>query len=255
MSSSKKNRKSKLPRSSSSGKTASAKPGGAVNAIEVQSTEIVTRECERVLRNIFRDPALGFDKEFPQQKMVKCGLVGAGAKIAVTDKEKYTVLSVLEARSTLYWIGIQLEFFFIPTKDVYRLISASLVLFRGDANEPQKTPLIRAEWDWREQSGAFIHAQPHWHLYRSVLSEGAAQEELLPDEEAGERETILLDETSNVKEEEWKKASDFHFAMASTWHIDAANSPQIQINNPKNLTSWMSGCISYTIGQLRYLNK
>jgi hypothetical protein len=255
MGQSKKTKKDKPKRSSSRPKDAKSKGGGAVNGIEVQATGSVTSECTRALRKVIDNSTIGFqEEEFPQEKRVKCRLIGEGAKIAVTDKERYSVLPVLEARSILYWLGIQLEFHFIPT-DVYRLTSVSLVLFRGESSDPMKTPLLRAEWDWREPKGPFIHAQPHWHLYRSILSEVIVQEEVISDKETDDREIVLLDEVPNTKEEDWKKASDFHFAMASTWHIDATNSPQTQINDPKNLISWMSGCVSYTIGQLRYLNK
>jgi len=66
---------------------------------------------------------------------------------------------------------------------------------------------------------------------------------------------LALHETLEAKEEGWAKASDFHFAMASNWHMDSANSAQIQINETTTLVNWMSGCITYTLGQLKFLNK
>src|SRR5437762_1251058 len=146
-------KKSKHPKPSAAlpPKAVKSKGDEAVNAIEVQTTELVTKACVQALREVIDNSNLGFDKEeFQHQRKVKCRLTGGGARMAIMDKEVYSVLSVLESHSQLYWLGASLEFQFISEKGLYRLMSASLLLFRGEPNEPQKTALLRAEWDWRE---------------------------------------------------------------------------------------------------------
>lgn len=107
----------------------------------------------------------------------------------------------------------------------------SIDVLRLELQSGPVEPLLRVEWQAQEAPEDCAHAQPHWHVYGSVL-----QDEPLTESYA---------DTSLER---------MHFAVAARWH-EAVAAPIYVTLDDTNLDRWIKGCLSYVWAQLQYLRR
>ncbi len=223
--------------------------------IVVSQIESVTDVCRATIEPIIKIQYLGFNQEALARRRFKCMLVGGAEATRAYERETYTVHPFPEVGSDLYWLAVALYFQF--EKGRYKFEGVSLLVFRGRANDPTKTAVLRAEWDCTNKVGHTVHAQPHWQIFPTAIDSLADRGRPAFDEQTKVREfdpsEESVEEVNDV--ETLKRVSDFHFAMAAKWHCEENAPQQVPLNQVDELVRWMKGCISYTIEQLRYLNK
>jgi hypothetical protein len=167
---------------------------------------------------------------------------------------------------TRYWLGGGLSF----ERKGGRLyfVHISLIVFAGNSTDPEKRPLLRAEWDCRKGYRLDQHAQPHWHIYPTPLNLEPRQPAPMFQETAPIQEFPSTPSTSAVRdfthtgepapavrpvEVTWSAAEHFHFAMAARWHAldkDPTNEPL----DPLQLRNWVRHWLQYTLKQLEYVD-
>ncbi|HKR06482.1 MAG TPA: hypothetical protein VJY62_17745, partial [Bacteroidia bacterium] len=119
-----------------------------------------------------------------------------------------------------YWIHFSLNFEGVAgQKNKFEIKNLSLQLFKST----NKKLLFRAEWENKE-SKENSNPQPHWHIHPD-------KEVILENEKiniSSFNEFLKITEVSNGFEEEINnnlvttaKIGNFHFAMASKWHLDS----------------------------------
>lgn len=167
-------------------------------------------------------------------------------------RRNYPVLYFEATRSSTYWLALSLRF--APSLERFRLIQVSLLLFEGAWTNPEKTPLLRAEWDELEENG--IHAQPHWHVYPAgagvlrPLATGG-----FPAVPSGPIEfTPQLAPVTAPGEPKPQDRPRFHYAMATRWHLEGGGSHRCPLSEG-GLFSWLVGCIDYIRGQLPHISR
>lgn len=203
----------------------------AAEAIIVEDPKEVIEPCRRVLRKAFGD--IGFSKKDLAGNVVMFSMTGSEASTGVA-RSTYPVVPLIRKSYATYWLGAVFQFRFEQGR--FRLISASLLVFKGQAYDPIKQPMLRAEWDSLLLGDPSQHAQPHWHVYRSVIRE----------------ELELIEAGFGASDSEELEAVKFHFAMCSAWYKES-ESHQEKLNEIGKLLSWLQGCISYTRRQIELL--
>lgn len=143
-----------------------------------------------------------------------------------------------------FWFYFHIKFILGDATDK---IFISTSVFQGKIDDNIKTQLFRAEWD--NFNGNTIHPQPHWHFY-PVAIESKALEDF--------EEFMRLQKEEGF--EDYMRTSPkpglidlrkIHFAMNGQWadgktHIH-------QINEEKELLSWLSGLLKHIKEQLEYV--
>jgi hypothetical protein len=212
----------------------------------VASPDSLLNKCKAPLaRSLEGIDKINFRRRDYARKQQEYSLVAAIQSRGLA-REYYPVVPLASTARFTFWLAV--AFRFAPHLDQYQLIHTSLIVFEGIATDPNKRPLIRAEWDEYGLEGD--HAQPHWHVYPPGLLpeeqnetrfDGAAQEVNLAQEEA--------DPDSSTRE--WDQAR-FHYAMATRWHL-GDHSHQCRLSE-NALLNWLPNCISYTKQQLLYID-
>jgi len=165
-------------------------------------------------------------------------------------RQEYPVLYFEATPSRTYWLAIALRF--APLLERFKLIQVSLVLFEGTETDPEKSPLLRAEWDDLEEAG--VHAQPHWHVYkdRSAARSGGGA---FPAVSSGP--IVFSPQAAELEDPERIGLRDrprFHYAMAARWHLEEGGSCRSSLS-AAGLMSWLDGCIDYIRGQLPHISR
>jgi len=223
-------------------------PPAPPQAIIVDNPSEVTVPCLKVLRKLLSDNSIAFQETPLANSEVKFGLTGSS--IQAIARDKYSVFLLLSVSAELFWLGTTLVF----KRELgrYRLLSISLVIFKGDSFDEKKTPLLRAEWDNPDPAIPTEHAQPHWHVYPRLLIRDSTNP---PRAEAVAFQSLdlsVLDSTQSEDDLAWPTSANFHYAMASTWQAEA-NGCQEKLNELGRLLGWLNGCISYSRSQLDFL--
>lgn len=165
-------------------------------------------------------------------------------------QRRYPVVPLLAKGALTYWLALAITL--LRDYDLF-VTSASFLVFEGSPRDQDKTPLFRAEW--HEWDSVSIHAQPHWHVYRSALSSLADQ---LPEAFVTEAEQIHdfigANPTAQLASKDLAPTlAEFHYAMSANWHL--SGSYQQSLSTEASLTAWLGGCVSYCRGQLEYLTR
>lgn len=211
----------------------------------ISNIEAFTKECRSVVAIALGNTGISFGK--PQSivdNKLLCVLNGPGSTGAKA-KYSYRVVPIFNNFDKNLWLGASLEFQYRQGKTF--LVAASVIVFEGEATDDEKIPLLRAEWELSETAPA-KHAQPHWHVYAGRINP-------LPSEVTFAEEAIdFMGDTSKTDAEigRWEDAQWFHFAMSSQWHT-AQVQPIYADFDGVMMKNWLSGCIKYTIEQIRWL--
>jgi hypothetical protein len=196
---------------------------------------------------------LGFDE--PRTVRGNRQLCALNSPNASTAKAKYEyrVIPIIHTGQQIYWLGAAFELEYREGRAY--LVNATVLIFQGDAMDPEKIPLLRAEWDHVDNPEVVQHAQPHWHVYAGRINpmipggdEGFVEEERI-EEFALEAPVMASDST----QAQWEHAQWFHFAMAASWQEDQGEPIYTQITEAR-LHKWLRGCISYICAEIRYLH-
>jgi len=177
----------------------------------------------------------------------KCYVLnGPGSTGAEADQRTYETIPFFASKTERFWLSALIEIEF--QNRVSRLANIGLVLFRGDAGDSRKTPLLRAEWDIPNIiEGAEKHAQPHWHIYQSSID----LEEFNLEDDFG-KASFILNGIQNQYDANWNEAKKFHFAMASRW-LEASRPSHQETVEIDAIPKWMERCLAYIRDQLKYL--
>lgn len=239
--------------------------------IPVSSAKEISSRCTRALQKKLEISNLRFQGEEPQRGESEL-LLSHGSATTGFAERTYPTVPFLERGAVTFWLAVALKF---VRRDQLLLTSASILLFEGSASDPEKKPLLRAEWhEWESPD---LHAQPHWHVYASVLEgmastfpEGFNTEEapvrdfggnLAPNDLSEDAVHEFGNETVPVAQKEQdtatrlgQKLAHFHYAMSAQWHTLPGRC-QERLVQPDMLVSWLSNCTLYIRDQLIYITR
>jgi len=207
----------------------------------IERPESVLAVCLPALRKHFGQTALNFKAAARSTRVTRYSLSGPGQQKA-TAREAYSILPLCRSPETIYWVGITVNFQF--SDSTHQLVDAGIVIFKGGAFEENKAPFLRAEWHCSDDQMQAIHAQPHWHVYHPPQQYPGAGFA------AGAPATFAPDDQANEEEGPEAQLMSFHFAMSAEWQRGEENSHVGAITSPTALGDWLSGCLSYIVGQL-----
>ena len=219
--------------------------------IVLPNVDGLVRECKAIFRSVLQSNSLGFTEYRAVGNRTIYSLTSAEATRAEA-KYVYSVVPFITTQRDLYWLASSLEFRF--QEGNYHLDSASLLIFQGEANDPRKTALLRAEWACSEADSKAVHAQPHWHIYPSRVNREIDQFQNEFFEEATVQIFEAFPNSENKEEEvsEWDRAERFHFAMAARWHDEGRDAHKQEIQT-ETLIKWIDGCLRYIQSQFNFL--
>ena len=246
----------------------------AVRDVPVDSIDKTVRMCQAALKKVIELPWLVFESvesNLPRKNIRR--LTGTGA-IRATDRHEYLVVRLLETRRAIYWLAASLDFYSPLGSHGPRLTNISLLVFEGSlATEQVKRPVLRAEWDCTMDYRKNEHAQPHWHVYSSLLDQETAYSktstfgESIPvrDFSVVEQANDVVDfgaapddsQASDQVHPTWPKGDKFHFAMAARWQSPSSGPHshlQNEILDPNQLGNWIERCLAYIVHQLKYID-
>ncbi|MDQ3813051.1 MAG: hypothetical protein M3347_03770 [Armatimonadota bacterium] len=263
----------------SSQETVVAAPVQEMAAPEEVEIEIITDSCLDRLKIELNNPFLQFaevqaTKPQREQMYVLTKMGEPVSPFAGTKQVDLPVfplpLQLKNPPSTTYWLGMRLKFRFVQRKTKAQIASVTLYLSRG-TRITERQDIIRAEWDWHEDSHKVPHAQPHWHVYTG-FSDRTRSEAVNPfyvqsDEEESPAMEFSSEMVAAVEIDKpskgWDNGGDpkFHYAMAANWQAEPAlgasgNSVIYSCKQPigsVSLPNWITECIKYIRGQLEYL--
>jgi hypothetical protein len=211
---------------------------------EVADRTKFERECRKTLaRTLHNVTYLAVHRDRPVSQVERYVFTCNGASRAEAGDRAYSVVPFYSAPHANYWLAASVDLAF--KKRCY-LKSVSLVVFEGEASDNVKTPIMRAEWDSRQddESPLVHHAQPHWHVYSSTVG---------PAEYASEGGPRFGADIQAFSLSQRHKGKDFHFAMASQWHVNGKGSHASDLE-VDSLLQWLEGCLAYVREQLTYLH-
>jgi hypothetical protein len=159
-----------------------------------------------------------------------------------TAREGYTILPLCGSTDLIYWAGITVNFQFLNSS--HQLVDAGIIIFQGDVFAEEKVPVLRAEWHCSDDQMREIHAQPHWHVYHPP------QQYAGPGFSADSPTTFGPDDSVHEEANREVQLMRFHFAMSAEWQRGEKNAHVGAITSATALGDWLSGCLSYIIGQL-----
>lgn len=227
----------------------------------VDKPEAIARNCARRIEAVLGTKGIGFNRRDIYRRKVLFFLTYSSRIYGsrAYDKKRdlfYPVIplypSNIEGNS--YWLAVSL--IFSPVLAQYRLEEVRLYVFMGSISDSAKEAFFRAEWDNPTEKNN-KHAQPHWHVYRNVPDTESVKEEiadfqpLTVTEEVkdfGEHDTQLV-QTKELPKEKEVPFEKFHFAMASSWHLNDEH--QTNFETEQSLFDWLSRCISYIREELQ----
>ena len=216
-------------------------------AIVEENPARVTTRVLRVLRELLGNPSIQFEETTLANNEVKYSLSGTYTR--GTARDRYTVFPLLQEGEELFWLGSYL--IFRRELGLFRLLSVSLIIFKGEALDERKTALLRAEWD---NDMGTLHAQPHWHVYTRSNERDETDEAIIEDLNLESVEESLDNREPHDHDPDWPTSTNFHYAMASRWHASSdLNLHQVSLDNVDSLLTWIKGCVTYCRGQLSFL--
>lgn len=217
-----------------------------------EDPKTLVKTCMGVVgRRMIRAGKIGF-KEIPHARGEREFLLLSPQGSSARARQDYPVLYFAATLSKTYWLAISLRF--TPLVEAYRLIQTSLLLFEGPLTDPEKTPLLRAEWDDLNDNGN--NAQPHWHVYPGgagiLRPSGAVGFTTAPSEPVKFEPQATPPET--FEEVKLQERTRFHYAMAAQWHLEEGGSCRSSLSK-RGLLFWLVGCIDYIRGQLPHISR
>jgi hypothetical protein len=207
----------------------------------IEKPETVLNVCLPVLRKQFGQTTLGFEPTNRSAKVTRFTLSGTGQQRG-TAREAYPILPLCRSTNAIYWAGITVNFQFLGSS--HQLVDAGIIIFEGDAFAERKIPVLRAEWHCSDEQMQEIHAQPHWHAYHPP------PQYLGPRFNAGSPTAFAPDEQTEERADREAQLMSFHFAMSAEWQRGEMKAHVGAIASAKALGDWLSGCLSYIVGQL-----
>ena len=215
-----------------------------IGSISVRETKEITAPCGKILSKLLEN-RIEFSSPVPLARGVsEFSLQGAGATGATIERKSYSVLPLREIGNELYWLGVILQVKF--ETGFFYLSAVSIIIVKGLAEDNNKTPILRAEWDCLRDNLEQNHAQPHWHIYPSSIIRDWDSDPIV------ELRLKQLEVFGEQPEEE--KFPRFHFAMATKWHLGEQN-PNVEPKDVDSIAKWISFCIQYTLEQLTFMWK
>jgi hypothetical protein len=249
-----------MPRSRRSGPIAVEPHGVLVNSIAP-----VARKCCAAIEKVVASRGLNFHpRPSNQPRSSLLQLSGPGSLRAVA-RDPYPVVHFLTTGRTQYWLAVSFSLYSPSGSGGTYLTQVSILIFEGPAGDPEKRPLLRAEWYCKGNYRQDRHAQPHWHIYSSLLNRdltnstfafaevNTAQDFLRQQQEADAEyfEAVSGDvQALGQNELSWPQGESFHFAMSSRWQTSVPNEEL----KPEDLGNWMDWCLRYISEQLEYVD-
>jgi hypothetical protein len=219
-------------------------PTANIGSISVRETKEITNPCRKMLSDLL-EKKIDFSSPIPLARAVsEFSLQGAGATGASVERKRYSVLPLQNIGGELYWLGVILQVKF--EAGFFYLSAVSIIIVKGLAEDNNKTPILRAEWDCLKENLEQNHAQPHWHVYPSSILKDWDSDPVV------ELRLKQLEEFGEQPEEE--NFPRFHFAMATKWHLGEQN-PNVDPKDVDSIAKWINFCIQYTLEQLTYMWK
>jgi len=221
----------------------------AKSIAEIADPNKFLSRCGKAVCDAIGRPRNSFDHCDDLANKRKCYILnGPLSTQAEADKRSYKTVPFFESETERFWLSALVEIEF--QCKVSRLAKIGLLLFRGDATDTEKFPLLRAEWDIPGViEGGEIHAQPHWHIYQSSVDI-----ETFKSEDDFERSSFASKGIPAKYDSEWDEAKKFHFAMASRW-LEKSRASHQELVVIDLIPKWMERCLTYIRGQLDYLHK
>lgn len=212
-----------------------AKDAARAGRVYIGNTGSYTESVATALR-----PILGGSISFRGKES---SLYYVGDEHGVVAQNKFgqiPVVPLFAIESTLsgFWLAISVR----PAgfDRVTYVDHVSIQVYYGDASDPMKTLLFRAEWH-PEQGPLVMHGQPHWHAEGTFGRDEIATNPTGFDLQPAIAPGIPLSAFSLV---------DVHFAMATRFH---ENRSKCVVGPPVKsdmITNWIKHCVSYIREQL-----
>ena len=207
----------------------------------IEKPETVLDVCLPALRKQFGQTTLGFKPTIRSARVTRYALSGTGQQRG-TARDAYPILPLCETTKAIYWAGITVNFQFLDSS--HQLVDAGIIIFEGDAFAEEKIPVLRAEWYCSDEQMQAIHAQPHWHVYHPPPQYQG------PGFSADSPATFAPDGQADEEVDREAQLMRFHFAMSAEWQRGGLNAHIGAITSASALGNWLSGCLSYIVGQL-----
>ena len=261
-----------MPKKSKSGHKAGAVPEvhEELQVVTVQDVMSVARMCRDAISNAINQRQLNFSP-VRYGRRTEMRLNGIGASLAFA-REQYNVVPFLITRRTQYWLAASLELDSPPGTSISHLVHVSLLVFEGLFSDEQKRPVLRAEWYCKGDYRRNPHAQPHWHVYSSLLNQESVYSNDMFDGSIAVQDFSVAEQANDVKDfgavsddwqandqdpTTWPDGDKFHFAMAARWQSPSSG-PRSELQNdlldPSQLGNWIERCLSYIVKQLKYID-
>jgi hypothetical protein len=234
--------------------------------VPVSNINSIARECQAAIKATLNLHWVGFQPvqyHKPDKQIV--GLHGPGATQAVAQYE-YTVVPFLATQRARYWLAVSLDFHSPRGSRITYLTHVSLLIFEGLATDQRKRPILRAEWDCKEDYLNDKHAQPHWHVYSSLVNREKEYSGSLAFDEVDSAHDFSAQQASPAQDflaepdhgqaadqQAWLGGELFHFALAARWQLPISE-PQNEKLDLLRLGNWIKRCLSYTLEQLIYVD-
>jgi hypothetical protein len=233
----------------------------------IQSKEIEKCCISAIAQIINHHPAqLRFDELVDSARGVR-GLYSAKPdRMSSLEGKKFTpLLSWFEQNvrniRIVYWVGVRIGTEQANQNDGRYIRSVSLTIARTFPGA-QAEGLLRAEWDYNPQEAN--HAQPHWHIYKSILEFDSIDEENLNQlidppfvsgpaqvqEFSEDLSQVAANQFSLAKINQAEIKKDFHYAMCAHWNLQKPVS-RWPIKEHE-LEYWIKNCLLYIKEQLEY---
>lgn len=231
------------------------------NALLVDDSATTAKNCAKCIGEVLGTKGLSFAKQNIAEGKILF-LLRSSYSCSAYDKNRNRSYPVIPLDSSNiegnpYWLAVSLIFASVLTR--HRLEEVRLFVFRGPMSDVEKDAFFRAEWyipidDNRRD------AQPHWHVYRTLQDKESVKDDitdfqpLTSEEEVSDfgEEVAPLDLTTELPDGKNAPFERFHFAMASSWHLNDEH--QKKFETEQSLFDWLSRCIKYIRGQLNYIS-
>jgi hypothetical protein len=168
---------------------------------------------------------IGFRPEVAGNGIVRFYLSGG---VPVTSGGlSYFALPLIDDAPIRFWFAVDLQFETSGGRSTLQHLS---ILVFGGVLTTDTRRILRAEWDMR----ATQHAQPHWHVYGSELTE-----------------LFYLDSAESKMRLDINR---FHFAMSARWMDDDGEETNHNISpTAGGVKRWIAATLAYSQKQLRYV--
>lgn len=222
--------------------------------MEIEDAEAFAARCADVVGTILSKDSLAFNRSRKSRRLRPLYVLAGGPSTSKANDSRYeyTVIPLGHGpNGLLFWITVALQLEY--DSGVSYLDQVRIVVFQGGYTDTGKVPLLRAEWAKTTESDRAKHAQPHWHVYvASMASEDFPPYSPLVDTGPRDFSEVSAQTKQHDISQEWDQGADFHFAMASRWHLDGPEAHQEVLEQAKVL-KWLEGCVTYIVAQFEYL--